>query len=114
MPPETSVTVHPVLAGLGPGLMVQYTRDSAEFVSAWNIHRGFNRIEVVNNSAADVAIDLDFDYQRRILIVAKSARSVDMLWFSGFNLWNLDAATTIAAGKLDLNVMWERPLAREK
>lgn len=114
MPTDPSVTVHPTLAALTAGQMVQYNRDSPEFVAAWNIHRGFNRLEVVNNSSCNAAVDLDFYTPRRILVVAKSSRVVDELSFSGFNLTNLDGTNTIAVGDLDLNVMWERPLLREK
>jgi hypothetical protein len=101
------------LGVLAAKALSQYERDST---TIRNINRNYgymNLISVINNSNVQLAIDLDFSSQKRIVIPASSAITRDLENFQEFNVINLSTTTATAANEVNITIGYERSLLRE-
>jgi hypothetical protein len=101
------------LGALAAGGLKQYDRTHDDLKYAVKTYDTFNAMTIMNNSKANIAIDLDFNGQKRYIVLSSSMISVDSVMYKEFNVTNLSASDAIVDGEVYITVVFERPLARE-
>ena len=101
------------IPALSAGEMVQYTREHADIRGVLQDYGEFNSMYVINNSDAEIAIDLDFTSSKRTPVPAHMTMTIDQVQYLEFQVVNVETATAITAGQVKITAINERPLARE-
>lgn len=101
------------LPAIATGALKQYTKDHDKLRDVIREYGSFNQISILNNGAIDIEIALDFTANKTYPIPANSSISLDEIMFQGFNVVNIDAATTVV-NKITIVATYEPPLERER
>ena len=101
------------LGALAASAFKQYERTHDDLKYAIRTYDAFNAMTIINNSSANIAVDLDFQTEKRVVVIAGSMVSIDSIMFKEFNVTNLSASTAISDGEVYITIVFERPLARE-
>ena len=102
------------IGALAAGGTVQYNEDSVHIRPGLEARGDFNGLMVVNNSDADLYVDLDYSPSRRIVVLAHSAQTLDnMIPYLTLDVTNASTATAITAGQVYVTVKYERDVLRE-
>jgi len=102
-----------------PGILAakavkQYSPDSEELRPGINARRYFNALSVLNNSDVDIAVEPDYNPDRRRVIPAHSAVPfTNITPYQGLNVVNLSTTTATAEEEVYITVRYERDILRE-
>jgi len=98
---------------LAAGASKQYTTESAELRPGIKEKGFFNALTVVNNSDVDIAIDFDFNPDRRRTVPAHAAVPyTNLVPYQEMNVLNKSATTATAAGEVEITIRNERDVMR--
>ncbi|MDD2326175.1 MAG: hypothetical protein PHW63_09290 [Alphaproteobacteria bacterium] len=100
---------------LAAGATVQYAEHSDQLRPGLEARGEFNGISILNNSGADLWVDLDYLSGKRIVVVAHSAQSLDnMVPYLTLNVTNASTATAVNDKEVYVTVKNERDVLRER
>jgi len=103
-----------LLPSIDPGEFIQYTYEHPKLSGLVKTYGLFNAITVINNTSADLLIELDFSKDKSYLVVAHSTLVIEEVEYLGFNVRNINADVATEANQCTIVVAYEPPLIRER
>ena len=103
-----------LLPSIEPGDFRQYTHEHPKLSGLVKTYGLFNSITVINNTSADLMIELDYSKEKSYLVVSHSTISVDEVEYLGFNVKNVASDVASEANQCTIIVAYEPGLLRER
>ena len=103
-----------LLPSIEPGDFRQYTHEHPKLSGLVKTYGLFNSITVINNTSADLMIELDYSKDKSYLVVSHSTLSVDEVEYLGFNVKNIASDIASEANQCTVIVAYEPGLLRER
>jgi len=103
-----------VLPSIDPGDFLQYTYEHPKLSGLVKTYGLFNSITVINNTSADLIIELDYSKDKSYLVVSHSTLTVEEVEYLGFNIKNVNADIASEANQCTIIVAYEPSLIRER
>ena len=103
-----------LLPSIEPGDFIQYTYQHPKLSGLVKTYGLFNSITVINNTSADLMIELDYSKDKSYLVVSHSTLSVDEVEYLGFNVKNVASDIASEANQCTIIVAYEPGLIRER
>jgi len=103
-----------LLPSIEPGDFKQYTHEHPKLSGLVKTYGLFNSITVINNTSADLMIELDYSKEKSYLAVSHSTISVDEVEYLGFNVKNVASDVASEANQCTIIVAYEPGLLRER
>ena len=103
-----------LLPSIEPGDFRQYTHEHPKLSGLVKTYGLFNSITVINNTSADLMIELDYSREKSYLVVSHSTISVDEVEYLGFNVRNVASDIASEANQCTIIVAYEPGLLRER
>ena len=103
-----------LLPSIEPGDFRQYTHEHPKLSGLVKTYGLFNSITVINNTSADLMIELDYSREKSYLVVSHSTISVDEVEYLGFNVKNVASDVASEANQCTVIVAYEPGLIRER
>jgi len=103
-----------LLPSIEPGDFKQYTHEHPKLSGLVKTYGLFNSITVINNTSADLMIELDYSKEKSYLVVSHSTISVDEVEYLGFNVKNVASDVASEANQCTIIVAYEPGLLRER
>ena len=103
-----------LLPSIEPGDFRQYTHEHPKLSGLVKTYGLFNSITVINNTSADLMIELDYSKDKSYLVVSHSTLSVDEVEYLGFNVRNVASDIASEANQCTIVVAYEPGLIRER
>ena len=103
-----------LLPSIEPGDFRQYTHEHPKLSGLVKTYGLFNSITVINNTSADLIIELDYSKDKSYLVVSHSTLSVDEVEYLGFNVRNVASDVASEANQCTIIVAYEPGLLRER
>ena len=103
-----------LLPSIEPGDFRQYTHEHPKLSGLVKTYGLFNSITVINNTSADLMIELDYSKDKSYLVVSHSTLSVDEVEYLGFNVKNVASDIASEANQCTIVVAYEPGLIRER
>ena len=103
-----------LLPSIEPGDFIQYTYQHPKLSGLVKTYGLFNSITVINNTSADLMIELDYSKDKSYLVVSHSTLSVDEVEYLGFNVKNVASDVGSEANQCTVIVAYEPGLIRER
>ena len=103
-----------LLPSIEPGDFRQYTHEHPKLSGLVKTYGLFNSITVINNTSADLMIELDYSKDKSYLVVSHSTLSVDEVEYLGFNVKNVASDIASEANQCTIIVAYEPGLIRER
>jgi len=103
-----------LLPSIEPGDFRQYTHEHPKLSGLVKTYGLFNSITVINNTSADLMIELDYSKDKSYLVVSHSTISVDEVEYLGFNVRNVASDIASEANQCTIVVAYEPGLIRER
>jgi len=103
-----------LLPSIEPGDFIQYTYQHPKLSGLVKTYGLFNSITVINNTSADLMIELDYSKDKSYLVVSHSTLSVDEVEYLGFNVKNVASDVASEANQCTVIVAYEPGLIRER
>ena len=103
-----------LLPSIEPGDFRQYTHEHPKLSGLVKTYGLFNSITVINNTSADLMIELDYSKDKSYLVVSHSTLSVDEVEYLGFNVKNVASDVASEANQCTVIVAYEPGLIRER
>jgi len=103
-----------LLPSIEPGDFRQYTHEHPKLSGLVKTYGLFNSITVINNTSADLMIELDYSREKSYLVVSHSTISIDEVEYLGFNVRNVASDIASEANQCTIIVAYEPGLLRER
>jgi len=103
-----------LLPSIDPGDFLQYTHEHPKLSGLVKTYGLFNSLTAINNTSADLMIELDYSKDKSYLVVAHSTLVVEEVEYLGFNVRNINADVATEANQCTIVVAYEPPLIRER
>lgn len=103
-----------VLPSIAPGDFLQYTYEHPKLSGLIKTYGIFNSITVINNTSADLMIELDFDSNKSYLVVSHSTLTVEEVEYLAFNVINVASDIATEANQCTVVVAYEPPVYKER
>jgi len=103
-----------LLPSIEPGDFRQYTHEHPKLSGLVKTYGLFNSITIINNTSADLMIELDYSKDKSYLVVSHSTLSVDEVEYLGFNVRNVASDVASEANQCTIIVAYEPGLLRER
>ena len=103
-----------ILPSIEPGDFLQYTHEHPKLSGLVKTYGLFNSITVINNTSADLMIELDFSKDKSYLVVSHSTISIEEVEYLGFNVKNVASDIPSEANQCTIIVAYEPGLIRER
>jgi len=103
-----------LLPSIEPGDFLQYTHEHPKLSGLVKTYGLFNSITVINNTSADLMIELDYSKDKSYLVVSHSTISIDEVEYLGFNVKNVASDVASEANQCTIIVAYEPGLLRER
>ncbi len=103
-----------ILPSIDPGDFLQYTYEHPKLSGLVKTYGLFNSITVINNTSADLMIELDYSEDKSYLVVSHSTLSVEEVEYLGFNVKNVNSDVASEANQCTIIVAYEPGLIRER
>jgi len=103
-----------LLPSIEPGDFRQYTHEHPKLSGLVKTYGLFNSITVINNTSADLMIELDYSKDKSYLVVSHSTISIDEVEYLGFNVKNVASDVASEANQCTVIVAYEPGLIRER
>ena len=103
-----------LLPSIAPGDFLQYTHEHPKLSGLVKTYGLFNSMTVINNTSADLLIELDFTKDKSYLVVSHSTLGVEEVEYLGFNVYNINSDVATEANQCTIVVAYEPPLIRER
>ena len=103
-----------LLPSIQPGDFLQYTHEHPKLSGLVKTYGLFNSITVINNTSADLMIELDYSQEKSYLVVSHSTLSLDEVEYLGFNVKNVASDIPSEANQCTIIVAYEPGLLRER
>jgi len=103
-----------LLPSIEPGDFRQYTHEHPKLSGLVKTYGLFNSITVINNTSADLMIELDYSKDKSYLVVSHSTISIDEVEYLGFNVKNVASDVASEANQCTIIVAYEPGLLRER
>jgi len=103
-----------LLPSIAPGDFLQYTYEHPKLSGLVKTYGLFNTITVINNTSADLMIELDYSKDKSYLVVSHSTLVVEEVEYLGFNVWNINSDIATEANQCTIIVAYEPSLIRER
>jgi len=103
-----------LLPSIEPGDFRQYTHEHPKLSGLVKTYGLFNSITVINNTSADLMIELDYSKDKSYLVVSHSTISIDEVEYLGFNVRNVASDVASEANQCTIIVAYEPGLLRER
>ncbi len=103
-----------LLPSIEPGDFRQYTHEHPKLSGLVKTYGLFNSITVINNTSADLMIELDYSKDKSYLVVSHSTLSVEEVEYLGFNVKNVASDIASEANQCTIIVAYEPGLLRER
>jgi len=103
-----------LLPSIEPGDFKQYTHEHPKLSGLVKTYGLFNSITVINNTSADLMIELDYSKDKSYLVVSHSTISIDEVEYLGFNVKNVASDVASEANQCTIIVAYEPGLLRER
>ena len=103
-----------LLPSIEPGDFLQYTHEHPKLSGLVKTYGVFNSITVINNTSADLMIELDYSKDKSYLVVSHSTISIDEVEYLGFNVKNVASDVASEANQCTIIVAYEPGLLRER
>jgi hypothetical protein len=103
------------IGALAAGATIQYNESSDQLRPGLEARGEFNGISILNNSAANIRVNLDYLVNRPIVIVAHSQVALDdLVPFLTLDVTNTSATTAVNDTEVYITVRNERDVLRER
>ena len=103
-----------LLPSLDPGEFIQYTYEHPKLSGLVKTYGLFNSLTTINNTSADLLIELDYSKDKSYLVVAHSTLVIEEVEYLGFNIRNINADVATEANQCTIIVAYEPPFVRER
>jgi len=103
-----------LLPSIDPGDFLQYTHEHPKLSGLVKTYGLFNSLTAINNTSADLMIELDYSKDKSYLVVAHSTLVVEEVEYLGFNVRNINADVATEANQCTIVVAYEPTLIRER
>ena len=103
-----------LLPSIAPGDFLQYTYEHPKLSGLVKTYGVFNSMSVINNTSADLMIELDFNSNKSYLVVSHSTLTVEEVEYLAFNVINIASDIATEANQCTIVVAYEPPLIRER
>lgn len=103
-----------LLPSIAPGEFLQYTYEHPKLSGLVKTYGLFNSITIINNTSADLMIELDFNSNKSYLVVSHSTLTVEEVEYLAFNVINVSSDVPTEANQCTIVVAYEPPLIRER
>ncbi len=103
-----------ILPSIDPGDFIQYTHEHPKLSGLVKTYGLLNSITAINNTSADLMIELDYSEDKSYLVVAHSTLSVNEVEYLGFNVKNVNSDIPSEANQCTIIVAYEPELIRER
>jgi len=103
-----------LLPSIASGDFLQYTHEHPKLSGLVKTYGLFNSLTAINNTSADLMIELDYSKDKSYLVVSHSTLSVEDVEYLGFNVWNINSDIATEANQCTIIVAYEPPLIRER
>ncbi len=103
-----------LLPSIDPGDFLQYTYEHPKLSGLVKTYGLFNSLTVINNTSADLMIELDYSRDKSYLVVSHSTLAVEEVEYLGFNVKNVASDIATEANQCTIIVAYEPSLIRER
>ena len=103
-----------LLPSIAPGDFLQYTYEHPKLSGLVKTYGVFNSLTAINNTSADLLIELDYSKNKSYLVVSHSTLGVEEVEYLGFNVYNINSDVATEANQCTIVVAYEQPLIRER
>ena len=103
-----------LLPSIDPGDFLQYDYQHPKLSGLVKTYGLFNTITVINNTSADLMIELDYSKDKSYLVVTHSTLTVEEVEYLGFNVKNVASDVATEANQCTIIVAYEPSLIRER
>ncbi|RLC79402.1 MAG: hypothetical protein DRI61_07995 [Chloroflexi bacterium] len=103
-----------LLPSIAPGDFLQYDYQHPKLSGLVKTYGLFNTITVINNTSADLMIELDYSRDKSYLVVSHSTLTVEEVEYLGFNVKNVNSDIATEVNQCTIIVAYEPSLIRER
>jgi len=103
-----------ILPSISPGDFIQYTYEHPKLSGLIKTYGVFNSITVINNTSADLMIELDFNRDKSYLVVSHSTLTIEEVEYLAFNVINIASDIATEANQCTIVVAYEPSVYKER